>query len=47
MHLQGIQAENGLKAQLGAKKADGTDLTLSTAENAVKKTLGNRFCNTS
>ena len=25
------------------KKADGTDLTLSTAENAIKKTLGNRF----
>ena len=24
-------------------KADGTDLTLSTAENAVKKTLGKRF----
>ena len=43
MQLQGIQLENGLKAQVGAKKADGTDLTLSTAENAVKKTLGNRF----
>ena len=25
------------------KKSDRTDLTLSTAENAVKKTLGNRF----
>ena len=43
MHLQGIQPENGLKARLGAKKLMGTDLTLSTAENAVKKTLGNRF----
>ena len=43
MQLQGIQPENGLKARLGAKKSDGTDLTLSTAENALKKTLGNRF----
>ena len=40
MHFQGIQPENGLKARVGAKKSDGTDLTLSTAENAVKKTLG-------
>ena len=43
MHLQGNQPENGLKARAGAKNTDGTDLTLSTAENAVKKTLGNRF----
>ena len=43
MHFQGIQPENGLKARVGAKKSDGTDLTLSTAENAVKKTLGKRF----
>ena len=43
MQLQGIQPENGLKARVGAKKSDGTDLTLSTAENALKKTLGNRF----
>ena len=36
MQLQGIQSENSLKARVGAKKSDGTDLTLSTAENAVK-----------
>ena len=43
MQLQGIQLENGLKARVGAKKSDGTDLTLYSAENAVKKILGNRF----
>ena len=43
MHFQGIQLKNGLDARLDAKKSDGTDLTLSTAENAVKTTLGNRF----
>ena len=43
MELQRIQPENGLKAGVGAKKADGTDLTLNTEENAIKKTLGNRF----
>ena len=43
MHFQGIQPKNGLDARLDAKKSDGTDLTLSTAENAVKTTLGNRF----
>ena len=43
MDLQDIQPENGLKARLGAKKADGTDLTLSTVENVVKKTLNKRF----
>ena len=41
--LQGIQSANGLKAPLGAKKADGTALTLTTQENAIKKTLGKRF----
>ena len=41
--LQGIQPDNGLKAQLGAKKADGTALTLTTQENAIKKTFDKRF----
>ena len=35
--------KNGLKARVGAKKSDGTDLTLNTEENAIAKTLGNRF----
>ena len=43
MHFYGIQGPNGLKAQLDAKKADRTDLTLSTAENAVVKAYGKRF----
>ena len=43
MLLQGIQLANGLKAQVGAKKADGTALTLTTHENVVKKTLDNWF----
>ena len=42
--LQGIQSANGLKAQVGAEKAeDGTALTLTTQENAIKKTFGKRF----
>ena len=41
--LQGIQSTNGLKARLGAKKADGTALTVTTQENAIKKTLDKRF----
>ena len=41
--LQGIQSANGLKAQVGAKKVDGTALTLTTQENAIKKTLDKRF----
>ena len=36
--LQGIQSANGLKACVGAKKAD-TALTLITQENAIKKTF--------
>ena len=39
--LQGIQLDNGVKARLGAKKADGTALT--TQENAIKKTFDKRF----
>ena len=38
-----INNSDDLKARLGAKKADGTTLTLTTQENAIKKTFGNRF----
>ena len=42
--LQGIQSANGLKARVGAEKAkDGTAITLTTQENAIKKTFGKRF----
>ena len=41
--LQGIQPANGLKARVGAKKADGTALAVTTQENAIKKTFGKRF----
>ena len=33
--LQGIQSANGLKARLGAKKADATALTLTTQGNVI------------
>ena len=41
--LQGIQSANELKAQVGTKKADGTALTVTTQENAIKKTFDKRF----
>ena len=41
--LQGIQTANSLKTRVGVKKADGTALTLTTQENAVKKTYDNQF----
>ena len=41
--LQGIQLANGLKARIGAKKTDGTALTVTTQKNVIKKTFGNRF----
>ena len=41
--LQGIQSANGLKARVGAKKADGTARTMKTQENAIKKTFDKRF----
>ena len=41
--LQGIQSANGLKAQVGAKKSDGTALTVATQENAIKKMFDKRF----
>ena len=41
--LQGIKSANGLKAQVSAKKADCIALTVTTQENAIKKTLDKRF----
>ena len=41
--LQDIQASNGLKGRLESKKADGTALTLTSGEIAIKKTLHKRF----
>ena len=37
--LQGIQSVNRLKAQVGAKKADGTAITVTTQKNAIKNTF--------
>ena len=41
--LQGIQSSNGLKGRLGSTKSDGTALTLTATETAIKKTLNKRF----
>ena len=41
--LQGIQLTNSLKARVDAKKADGTALTVTIQENAIKKTFDKRF----
>ena len=41
--LQGIQPPNGLKAWVQAKKVDGTAITVTTKENAIKKTFGKIF----
>ena len=41
--LQGIQSANGLKAQFGLKKADGTSLTVTIQENTIKKMFDKRF----
>ena len=41
--LQDIQPANGLKARVGAKKADGMALAVTTQENAIKKTFDKRF----
>ena len=38
-----MKSANGLKARLGAKKAAGTTLTLTTQENEIKKKFDNRF----
>ena len=37
--LQGIQLANGLKAHVGAKKADGTALIVTTQEMLLKRRL--------
>ena len=39
--LQVIQSANGLRGRVGEKKADGTALTVTTRENAIKKSLIN------
>ena len=41
--LQGIQSVNGSKEHVGAKKADGMTLILTTQENSIKKTFDKRF----
>ena len=41
--LQSIQSATGLKARVGATKADGTALTITTEENVIRKTVSNRF----
>ena len=40
---QGMQSANGLKVRVGAKKADGTALTVATQGNAIKKAFDKRF----
>ena len=41
--FQGIQSANSLKARVGAKRADGTALTLTSQANAIKKMMDNWF----
>ena len=41
--FQGIQFANELKARVGAKNSDGTARTVTTQENAIKKTFDKRF----
>ena len=41
--LLGIQSVNGLNTRLDATNADDTALTVTTQENAIKKTFGKRF----
>ena len=40
---RGIQSANGLNVRVDAKKADGTAMTVTTQENAIKKTFDKRF----
>ena len=44
--LQGIQPASDLKPRLGAKKADGTALSVTNQENAINKTFDKKVCNT-
>ena len=41
--FQGIQFANELKGRVGAKNSDGTARTVTTQENAIKKTFDKRF----
>ena len=41
--VQGIQSANGLNAPVDAKKVDSTAMTVTTQENAIKKTDDKRF----
>ena len=41
--FQGIQSANELKARVDTKKADGTALTVTTQENAIKRTFDKWF----
>lgn len=41
--LQGIQSAYCLKVWTGERKADGTLITNTTKENAIKKIFGERF----
>ena len=41
--LQGIQLANGLQARVGAKKSDGTALTVKKQENFIKKRFDKLF----
>ena len=41
--LQDIQSANGLKVRVGTDKAGGTVLTVTTQENAIKKSFDKRF----
>ena len=41
--LQGMQSASGLKAWVGAKKADITALIVTIQENAIKKMFDKRF----
>ena len=40
---QGMWSTNGLKVRVGAKKADGTAVTVMTQENAIKTTFNKMF----
>ena len=41
--LQGVQSANGLKLVEVKKKADDTAITITTNENAIRKTFGRRL----
>ena len=41
--LQGIEQESSVKAWVGAKRADGMTMTVTTKNNAIKMTFDKRF----